>query len=242
MSGLTEHVACPASPNPDRDWSATMAVDNETSLPELHKDLAKARIWDRCIPEPNSGCWLWMLEIRDDGYGSLRFKTQRWLAHRLSWCAHRSSVPAGVFVCHKCDVPACVNPDHLFLGTHQENMDDMIRKDRGAAGERHGATKLTADQVAAILLDERLLGEIAAEYGVTQTAIYNIKRGARWRRQHQASPLPVFRRLRKKLTPEGVRRIRSGSESLSVLARDLNVSTATVWLCRKGATHKRIAA
>ena len=66
------------------------------------------------------------------GYGMFRIKRESYLAHRYSWTLHRGPIPVGLWVLHRCDVPACVNPGHLFLGTHQDNMDDMKRKGRGA--------------------------------------------------------------------------------------------------------------
>lgn len=83
------------------------------------------------IPEPNSGCWLWTAGVGIGGYGRL------WCGAGLTRYAHRFSyelafgpVPSGMFVCHRCDTPACVNPDHLFLGTHRDNMRDMQQKGR----------------------------------------------------------------------------------------------------------------
>lgn len=83
---------------------------------------------------------------------------------------------------HTCDVPSCVNPDHLFLGTQLANMRDMIAKGRKVAspGERNGAAKLTAAQVQAIRQDPRSQSTIAKDYKVCQQQISHIKRGAHW--------------------------------------------------------------
>lgn len=79
-----------------------------------------------------SGCWKWLGMINQNRYGvSGRGK----LAHRASWEMFKYPIPKGLFVLHKCDNPACVNPDHLFLGTHQDNMRDMVSKGRQAKGE-----------------------------------------------------------------------------------------------------------
>lgn len=90
------------------------------------------------IPEPNSGCWLWLrvLNKKDDGYGTLRLNGICQSAHRVSWVLHRGTIPEGLWVLHRCDVPSCVNPDHLFLGTHQDNVDDKMRKGRHAQKAR----------------------------------------------------------------------------------------------------------
>jgi hypothetical protein len=76
------------------------------------------------------GCWLWTGAPAQWGYGQFGMANKHWLAHRVSWFFHNGPIPDGMFVCHRCDVPLCVNPDHLFLGTHQDNMDDMRAKRR----------------------------------------------------------------------------------------------------------------
>lgn len=144
------------------------------------------------MPEPNSGCWLWTGAPQGSmGYG--RIKTDRGLeaAHRYSWRRHKGEIPSGLFVLHKCDNPACVNPDHLFAGTHQDNQDDKVSKGRQArgaklahpraSGERSGTAKLTAQQVAEIRASSTPQRALAARYGVTQAAISLIKIGRNWK-------------------------------------------------------------
>lgn len=77
-----------------------------------------------------SGCWQWKGSSNKDGYGTTRYMGKSIMAHRLSFLLHGGEIPDGMCVLHSCDNPPCVNPDHLFLGTHQDNMDDMARKGR----------------------------------------------------------------------------------------------------------------
>lgn len=134
------------------------------------------------IPEPNSGCHLWLAStVR--GYGQIRCEGKQRKAHRVAWeVANGRPVPDGLCVCHKCDVRACVNPDHLFLGTLKDNYDDMARKGRRAVlrGEKGTNARLTVEQVVAIRADRRLLREIAADYGIDQAHVSQIKLRKRW--------------------------------------------------------------
>ncbi len=85
---------------------------------------------EKISPEPTSGCWLWTAGeshgygVIGDGHGGAEF------AHRASWRIFRGDIPSGMNVCHHCDVPFCVNPDHLFIGTQKDNVRDMANKGR----------------------------------------------------------------------------------------------------------------
>lgn len=82
---------------------------------------------------PNS-CWIWGLRVDKQGYGRINFNSKTEQAHRISYKAFRGDIPNGMCVLHKCDNPTCVNPDHLFLGTKKDNVQDMILKGRANFG------------------------------------------------------------------------------------------------------------
>jgi hypothetical protein len=134
------------------------------------------------MPEPNSGCWLWTRCVNRNGYGIANWFGKARLAHRISYELHCAPVPPGLFVCHRCDNPTCVNPTHLFVGTAHDNVRDMDRKQRrvtvAPAGERHHNSKLTTAAVRAIRASGVKATTLARLYCVTPEQIRNIKRGA----------------------------------------------------------------
>lgn len=85
----------------------------------------------RILPEPNSGCWLWDGDLSNGGYGRFWINGKRYRAHRYALQCHLGRpIPDGMNVCHRCDLPSCVNPEHLFIGTQSENMLDAVNKGR----------------------------------------------------------------------------------------------------------------
>jgi uncharacterized protein YerC len=150
------------------------------------------RFENKFIPEPNSGCWLWMGATNSDGYGWF------WLdghikAARVAWVLYRGDLPNGLHVLHHCDNPPCVNPDHLFLGTSADNVADMVRK--GRASRKTPGAKLTSEQVLSILHDSREYRTIAKQFNVSSPTICAIKRGKIWRSVIQGQALDSQRRL-----------------------------------------------
>jgi hypothetical protein len=142
------------------------------------------RFEKKFIPEPNSGCWLWTAAAKGDGYGHFALNNGKPIgAHRASWMIYNGDIPDGMHVLHRCDVRCCVNPDHLFLGTNQDNVQDRQRKGRRPPtfGEANPKAKLTAIQVAAIRADPRSLSKTAAAYGVSRTHIGLIRQNKFWR-------------------------------------------------------------
>ncbi len=88
----------------------------------------------KVYPEPNTGCWLWAGAADYKGYSKVGKYRGEWAVHRIMYKVHRGPIKRGLLVCHTCDVPGCVNPDHLFLGTAKQNTKDCIDKGRFAIG------------------------------------------------------------------------------------------------------------
>jgi hypothetical protein len=113
------------------------------------------------------------------------------LAYRVAWELTRGPIPTGMYVCHHCDVPLCVNPDHLFVGTHADNTADMMTKNRQAKGVRQGSAKLTDDavrEIRACWLTMASQPELAREFGVTQAVIWAIVNRRTWRHVTHEEP------------------------------------------------------
>lgn len=135
------------------------------------------RFWEKVAK--SDGCWIWQGARSKAGYGQIWDGARVVYAHRMSCEMASGPVPSGMEVCHHCDNPACVRPDHLFVGTHAENFADASRKGRvsTAAGEGNPRAKLTNAQVEAIRHDPRTNRAIGRDYGVSNRHVSAIKRG-----------------------------------------------------------------
>lgn len=136
-------------------------------------------------------CWKWLgYKTKENGYGQFQIDGVNVLSHRYSYQLHYDKIPEGLFVLHHCDNKGCVNPSHLFVGTIQDNTDDMINKGRSAEsrkGEDHCMRKLKEEEV--IEIRQRYKrgsrtnggGALGKEYGITQSQISNIVNNLHWR-------------------------------------------------------------
>ena len=148
------------------------------------------RFW--ALVEKGDACWLWKGSRDRNGYGrfTLRLTDSRsnrsHLASRIVWKLTYGDIPSGMCVCHHCDNPSCVRPDHLFLGTHKENMADCASKGRAignqgkCVGERSGKAKLTWNAVDAIRASNEFHRILAKKYGVHKSLISLVKRNKIW--------------------------------------------------------------
>lgn len=159
------------------------------------------RFWSKVnkdgpIIRPDLGpCWVWTAATLEKGYGALHIKPENRRnsvrghfaigAHRFSWELINGPQPKGMQVCHKCDNPPCVNPDHLFLGTNADNVADMIKKGRQARWEKNGHAKLTLEQVREIrrtyVPRKGMLRIFATQFSVSVGAIHGVLFGGNWK-------------------------------------------------------------
>ncbi len=155
-----------------------------------------ARFWANI--QTTESCWIWVGTRACRGYGAISIDRKRWRAHRLSWAIHNGTIPDGLYICHRCDNPPCVNPEHLFAGTQKDNIADCVRKGRfsrsigertrnnrrrrgfhrtKAIGHDHYNSKLTLENVLEIRSTPPKWGEqsrLARKFGVTKSSIRDV--------------------------------------------------------------------
>ena len=140
-----------------------------------------------------SGCILWTGPCEVKGYGTLFWNGKNRKAHRMAWEAVNGPIPPGLCVCHRCDVPGCVNVEHLFLGTNSENSADRVAKGRQSKGrthrEAHPWTSLTDAQIAEIRAIPKWTKGVAERYGVSNSVIFRARKQKNWELGHDAAAL-----------------------------------------------------
>ncbi len=147
----------------------------------------KNRFYAKVLIPNNDGCMLWAGCLTPKGYGSFRVKGKDTHASRFSYLLHCGNIPKNLCICHKCDNPACVSPEHLFIGTQKQNVMDMIKKNRQnyAKGSKIGLSKLNEEKVKNIknLIGEKKLSlsEVSKIFNVSIRNIYKILQGKIWR-------------------------------------------------------------
>lgn len=153
------------------------------------------RLLQRREVDAETGCWEWTGTRLRFGYGQIYVSGKMKLAHRMAWETWKGPIPVGIQVLHACDNAPCFNPDHLFLGTPADNVEDMDAKGRGnrpglgqrpperaPRGERNRHAKLTERDVLVIRADEtRTRSQLARAFGVSPQTIWQIRQRQTWR-------------------------------------------------------------
>lgn len=151
------------------------------------------RFEGKYIAVPEAGCWIWEGSVSSGSmpYGLLWRDGGRGAgfdyAHRVSYRKHIGPIPDGLFVCHRCDTPLCVNPDHLFLGTSQDNTSDRDKKGRQktAKGSTHKLAKITEQQALEIYHSDLSCAKLGKLYGIDGALVHRIKHKKSWAHIHK---------------------------------------------------------
>lgn len=137
------------------------------------------RFWEKVNKAASNGCWEWTAALKDNGYGTFRASKAEGMkyAHRVSYELHFGPIPKGLYVCHKCDNRKCVNPAHLWVGTHEENQQDMGRK-----GRTHSPAKRLSDntirEIRAAAAQSKHK-DVAKRFGISRSYVNRIANGVR---------------------------------------------------------------
>lgn len=212
------------------------------------------RLKRRSEPDLATGCILWTGKCADNGYGHTEWQGNTLLVHRVAYESACGPIPEGQMVLHRCDTRRCINPDHLFTGTHADNMADMAEKGRHCHGERHLSARFT-DKIVLAIREKWASGAVsekrlAQEYSTSQATIWQIVSGKTWKHL----PVPPSdaglrdwacgeRSPKSKLTAEKVVEIRrlhaSGCDSKR-LARQFAVADHTIRMIVKRKYWKHV--
>jgi hypothetical protein len=194
------------------------------------------------------GCWEWT-GATTLGYGSTRipelYGTFKIMVHGLAWVAFKGeAIPDGLFVCHHCDNPKCFNPDHLFAGTQQENLQDCSRKGRTMTGSLNGNSKYTIEQIKRVveLLKEGMPGkEIHSITGISRTHISRIKRGYTWKVEMatEADMVNHNRKYSDEQIVQAAKLIKESKVSNGEIAKLCGISRYTVLDMKRGRLYQR---
>lgn len=187
MPRLTEHRSC--------DVGSLGTLPSGVSALLLAGD--RRRFWAKVRRADADACWLWVASAFKGGYGQFTAmsaggdsrKQVHLYAHRVAWIVTHGDIPQGMCVLHRCDTPKCCNPDHLFLGTQDDNMKDAARKGRLSVPRpsRHKVTTAQLAEIDALLAGGVIQADIARRYGLSRGWVCSYAKGAR--RQYDRSAL-----------------------------------------------------
>ena len=138
------------------------------------------RFWSKVDIRGENECWIWKASKTKGGYGQVSINDTMFVAHRVAFLIQYGHLPFPNGL-HSCDNRACCNPKHIHEGTHQDNSDEMVERDRQSRGEKHGMSRLTEAQVLEIHGMDGSHRQIAKKYGIAYSQVYQIKNHLMWR-------------------------------------------------------------
>lgn len=191
------------------------------------------------IPEPNSGCWLWIGSYDSKGYGQLRMPDRLKVATHIALELSGRPVPRGLCACHRCDTPACVNPDHLFIGTHKDNSQDSVRKGRASKpplAKKGQGLKDACYRGHSLSGDNLYTGRGGYRACVECRRIFKRE----MRADLVAQGLTTRGTPRQIFTPDDIRAIRADGRSAQIIANEYGVTAANIRMIRRRATWAHV--
>jgi predicted transcriptional regulator len=226
----------------------------------------KERLLGRIEKDPSTGCWNWIGTFNNCGYGQIAGEIdgvryakpkQNMLAHRASYIIYHGPIEDGLIIRHKCDNPACINPDHLEAGTYSDNSTDTVVRMRmnhnPNTGAKHHMAQLTDEQVKQILESDDSYEQLVQKFGVSKVVLQRLKCGhtqyvdeaTRKRLKEEAKlrkppGMPGRSNPMSELTVEQVRYIRTSPKSTYQIADELGVSQAVVSTARRRISYKDV--
>lgn len=197
----------------------------------------KERLLRNVTKNPDTGCWTWRLTLHHTGYADINIQGRKQRAHRVAYEEFIGAIPNGLFVCHSCDNRACCNPEHLWLGTTSDNMQDMAFKGRTGKGKK---SNLPEETLKEILAAEGTQKELATRFGLTQSYVSHLLRtngvyrgrGNHSGRKGIAHPRALFDAAQ-------LDNIRNSLDSLRNLAKTYNCSPSTIQAIKSGRNYSK---
>lgn len=186
------HCGCGGKTNLARKTNARMGwtknkpvrfIRGHHNKPRIERPVEE-RFWEKVASAGPDDCWPWIASTGTGGYGKISVDGEHTKATRVGWRLVFGPIPEGMFVLHKCDNPPCCNPTHWFLGTQQDNMDDMKEKGRGRYGEKAYQAKLNENsviQIRKLWIEGENLSDLGRRFGVAPATIRDVVYNKTWR-------------------------------------------------------------